>query len=99
LLFEQLRPRDTLALKQHHGNAFGGRDVLQGIAVKQQECGVMACSDGPNAAFGVQRAGRQAGGGPERGLRGYAGLHPQLQLTVQGGTVEEEHVSRVGAGD
>src|SRR5450759_4300627 len=89
LLFEECGPANPFTLEHHHRDPLRGRDFLKRVAVHQQQVGIHARADGSDA-LGPAEQFRGVDGGRLQGHRHRnSGLHPELQLVVQRGTVED----------
>src|SRR4029079_7767146 len=99
LLIENVSPADALALDEHCGDALVSRNVLQRIAIHQQQAGFVALADQADALIDAQQAGGVVGGSLEGGRGWNPRLDPELQLAMNAWAVDYQRISGVGAGD
>jgi len=57
MLVEQLGPVDAFAFEDDQGDAFGGSDVVERVAVDHEEIGGVAGTNGADSVVGLQEAG------------------------------------------
>src|SRR5262245_4736311 len=98
-IVEQFGPPDPFSFEKDIGDAAGVPDILERIAVYDEQIRFVACSDPADSAVrakqlrGFTRGGLQNVGGRN------SGFLPQLHFTVQSRTVKNSKVSGVGTED